>query len=509
MRTWKAASVFVVVGALLGFVGAELVPLSTAIAPQDRAAIQAPVMPRELTSYRDVVKKVLPAVVSIQVTSRSANRVSRRPADDFDPFGGSPLPDSDLRRQFEEFRRRQQEENLPRGQFGSGVIVDPKGIVVTNNHVVAGAEQVEVILKDGRRLVSKAVFTDPKTDVAIVKLNSAIPLPYIEFADSDAMEIGDRVLAVGAPFGLAGSVTHGIISGKGRPLGGTLLYEDFLQTDAPINPGNSGGPLINLEGKIIGINTAIRTQNGGFQGVGMAIPSSIVQGVATQLAEHGTVRRGYLGIQMSELDQGLAERLGISGQKGLVVGRIYNDTPAAKAGLKEGDVIVAVDGKPLESSRALQLLVERAAIGKPIALTIYREGKRENLKVTVEQQPDTYGLAQTEAPPSRQPRRPTNEEAITLDRIGIEVTDLTAEIAEQLGYRDGKGVVITRVEAGSLGQFVGLRRGMLIAQAEKKPVESAAQLKELLSKSSLEQGILLLVRAPQGITRYIVIRDNS
>jgi serine protease Do len=329
----------------------------------------------------------------------------------------------------------------------------------------------------------------------------------MEFGDSDAMEIGDRVLAVGAPFGLSGSVTHGIISGKSRPLGGALLYEDFLQTDAPINPGNSGGPLISLEGKIIGINTAIRTHSGGFQGVGLAIPSSIVKGVATQLAKSGTVQRGYLGIQMQEVDGDLAERLGISGQKGLVVNRVYPDTPAAKAGLKEGDVILAIGGKPVESSRALQRTIEMAQIGKAVNLTVLRNGQRETLKTVVELQPEKYGLTQVERP-SRTESRRENPEAVSLEKLGVEVTDLTAELAEQLGYKDGKGVVITGVERGSHAQFAGLRRGFLILQAEKKPVESAAGLKELLGKASLEEGVLLLVRAPDGSTRYVVIQAS-
>lgn len=391
MHSRHKAPVWILLGCLLGLAAGTQLPWGEADeAPGGIVATST--QPREFTSYRDVVKRVLPAVVSIQVTSKPS-RASRANAalDDADPFADLPFPDSAFRRYFEEMRKRSGDVEVnPRSPFGSGVIVDPKGIVVTNHHVVASAQQVEVQLKDGRKFTSKLFHSDPKTDLAIIKLSASESLPYLEFGDSDAMEIGDRVLAVGAPFGLAGTVTHGIISGKSRRLA-LNLYEDFLQTDAPINPGNSGGPLVSLDGKVIGINSAIKTVSGGFQGIGLAIPSNMVRGIVNQLAKDGAVRRGYLGIQMQDLTEELAKRLGVSGQKGQVVTRVFTDTPAAKAGLKEGDVIVRFAGKIVETGRDLQRSVETAVIGKALDVSVLRDGKRESLSITIEQQPDDFG----------------------------------------------------------------------------------------------------------------------
>ena len=259
---------------------------------------------KELYSYRDIVKKMLPAVVSIESKVKPANPVRmqrRRPDLDQIPeefrqfFGGA-----------EQFEMPQR----PQVGFGSGFLVDSKGVVLTNYHVVAGADQVEITLADGRKFTSKDIKADQKSDLAIVRIESKTALPHLELGDSDQMEIGDRVLAVGAPFGLTGSVTHGIISAKGRNGLSMNMYEDFLQTDAPINPGNSGGPLVNLEGKVVGINSAIKTQSGGFQGVGLAIASNLAKNVKDQLLKDGVVRRGYLGVQIKDLiDKELAHGL--------------------------------------------------------------------------------------------------------------------------------------------------------------------------------------------------------
>src|SRR5438309_2148302 len=278
----------------------------------------------EPTSFRDVVKKVLPAVVSVESKAKPEPRrtgAQNNPRRRVVPRLDDQQVPEDFRRFFEEFQRRQEDEG-PSEQFlgfGSGFIVDPKGIVLTNNHVVDGATEVEVTLHDGRKFVSKDIKTDEKTDLAIVRLDTkGASLPYLELGDSSAMEIGDRVLAVGAPFGLTGTVTSGIISAKGRYGLGLNKYEDFLQTDAAINPGNSGGPLVNLDGKVIGVNSAIKSRSGGFQGVGLAISSNMAKNVMEQLLKHGTVHRGFLGIQMQELDPDVASRLGVPSDKGVL-----------------------------------------------------------------------------------------------------------------------------------------------------------------------------------------------
>lgn len=494
MTRWKTAAIFVTLGVLVGVIATSQLPLGKAD-PQPAGAASAP---RDLISYRDVVKKVLPAVVYIEASSRATAKKTKEADGDATPFDGN------LRKFLEEQRRG----TPPSGQAGSGAIVDPKGVVVTNNHVVSGAQQVIIHLKDGRKFESTSIVTDPKTDLAVVKFNAPSSLPYIELGDSEAMEIGDRVLAVGAPFGLAGSVTQGIISAKSRNLNlnSYSLYEDYLQTDAAINPGNSGGPLVNLDGQIIGINTAIKSQNGGFQGVGLAIPSNIVRNVVNQLSKDGIVRRGYLGIQMQDVDEQLASKLKLGDQRGVVVMQAYADAPAAKGGVKEMDVITAINGRAITTGLDLQKVVFATEVGKPVELTVLRDGKKEKLKVAIEQQPDDYGLVKNER--TRRPSRGESTiETTNLEKIGIDVAELTSDLAEQLGYKEAKGVLITKVERGSVAELAGLRGGMLIVKAEKKAVESTEALKGIVEKASLSEGLLLMIKTPTGGTRYVVLKE--
>ena len=328
--------------------------------------LPAPAIPKEITSYRDVVKRVLPAVVSLDIKLKASASVTRG--------------DNDT------LQIQQQGESPPVG-FGSGVLVSPSGVVLTSFHVVEAAESVQVTLADGRKLTSRSVRGDKKTDVAIILLDGKAdgPFPYLEMGDSDGMEIGDRVLAVGAPFGLSGSVTHGIISGKGRSGLKLNTFEDFLQTDAAINPGNSGGPLISLDGKVVGINAAIKSKNGGFQGVGLAVASNLCKTVVPGLVKEGVVRRGYLGAQVRELSANLAAQLK---QTGVVVAEVYEKTPAARAGLKQGDVITSFGGKTISDTKALQLLVVNTPIKSAVQVTIIRGGKMQTINVTIEENPD-------------------------------------------------------------------------------------------------------------------------
>src|SRR5262245_46983732 len=397
----KRCSLIVCCLVLGGLAGAFLAgPLLKGQAPA------VPAFPKELSSYRDVVKKVLPAVVSIE---SKAKAVPARPGRRQPPMQEVP----------EEFRRffdfgDGEEAPDPQGGFGSGFIVDAKGVILTNFHVVDGASQVIVHMSDGRKFTSKDVKTDPKTDLAIVRIEAPAALPFLELGDSDAMEIGDRVLAVGAPFGLTGTVTHGIISGKGRSLQ-LNMYEDFLQTDAAINPGNSGGPLVSLDGKVIGISAAIKSRSGGWQGVGLAIASNIAKSITPQLLKDGVVRRGYLGVQIKDVDEPeVAARLGLKeGEQGVLVTRIFEDTPGAKAGLKEGDVITSLNGKPVGNGHDLQTLIARQPVGKAVEVRVLRDGKPTTLQVTIEEQPQKYGT-----PRVRVPRRIDREsDGIRIDKI--------------------------------------------------------------------------------------------
>ncbi len=465
-------------------------------------------IPKEMTSYREVVKKVLPAVVSVRATV--ANRVPARGERLMPDLRQFDLPDI-MRERLEDLFERQPDEGMVRPMpFGSGVIIDPNGIVVTNHHVVAGASSVQISLLDGRIFYSKEIASDPKVDLAIIKLEVKEKLPALMFGNSDAMEIGDRVLAVGAPFGLEGSVTHGIISGKGRRAG-MILYEDFLQTDAAINPGNSGGPLVNLAGEVVGISTAIRTTTGMAQGVGLVIPSNLVKDVAQQLSSKGRVVRGYLGIRFGELPPDVAEQMGLSMGKGAVVGQVYPNTPASKAGLQEGDVITAINGQALSDANAVQRTVLATPIGQSLELTVLREGKSLTINVKIEEQPMEYGLR--DLPPTMGRRVPNQgqgmEEAIRIDRLGLEVTELTTEWRERLGYaKETKGVLITQVDRGSLAAQAGIRRGHVIVTLDQKPVQSPQALLKVADQASLKKGVVLQIRSPQG-TDYVMLREQE
>jgi serine protease Do len=504
MARWTIAIACLVVGGVAGtFVAGPL------LRGQNAPVGPARVFPKELASYRDVVKNVLPAVVSIETRSRphkvktSSNPRGKKGTDD-------PRLPPELRKFLEEFGPMQPfdgPDDVPHGGgFGSGFLVDPKGVILTNNHVVDGADQVEVQLKDGRKFTSKDIHTDVKTDLAIVRIEAQTPLPYLELGDSDGMEIGDRVLAVGAPFGLTGSVTAGIISAKGRNGLSMNLYEDFLQTDAAINPGNSGGPLVNLEGKVIGINSAIKSRTGGFQGVGLAIASNLAKNVMQQLLTNGVVHRGYLGIQIQDIhDPDVAARLGVKEESGVVVGQVFAGSPAAKAGLQSGDVVTSIGGKPVKDGRELQRVVASLPLHKPVEVTVIREGKSQILPVTIEEQPGDFGTARVPSPR----RSNTDKDTVKLDKLGVEVTDLTPEMADELGYKEGvTGALVTKVEEDSPAAEKGLSRGMVIVKVERQPVKSAAALRDLLAKAKPDKGFLLQVQTPQG-SSFIVVKPET
>ncbi len=449
-------------------------------------------VPREITSYRDIAKQVLPAVVSIETKAKATVKkpAARRPL-----LPDNPGIPEELRKFLEEYPQPfEMPDPYPRRGFGSGFIVDPKGVVLTNYHVVAGATEVEVQLQDGRKFTSKDFKGDPKTDLAIVRIDSKTPLPNLEFGDSDGMEIGDRVLAFGTPFGLTGTVTAGIVSAKGRNLR-MNMYEDFIQTDAAVNPGNSGGPLVNLEGKVIGINSAIKSQNGGFQGVSMSIASNLARNIMEQLLKDGKVRRGYLGVQIQNLDPEVAVRLGVTDKVGVLVAKVMDGTPAAKAGMKEGDVVTIIGGKAIKDGRELQQRVAELPAGKPVDVVIVRDGKSETLKVTVEEQPQEFGATTAApAPPSR-----PEDEPINLDKIGIRITDLTSEWAERLGYKDEPaGVLITQVDPNGLAADKGLRTGMVLQKVDGKAVKSAASAVKRSRKATWKKASSSRSRRPRG-----------
>jgi serine protease Do len=474
-------------------------------------------IPKEFTSYRGIVKKVLPAVVSIQGHARTTQSGDRNGQPKRRSRSGDQqqLPE-ELRRQLpEEFRRffegadgfqfQVPDEAVPQVGFGSGFLVDPKGVILTNNHVVAGADQVEVQLQDGRKFLSKDIHGDQKTDLAIVRLDTKDPLPYLELGDSDAMEIGDRVLAVGAPFGLVGTVTAGIVSAKDRALN-INMYEDFLQTDAAINPGNSGGPLINMAGQVIGINAAIKSRTGAFQGVGLAVPSNMAKTILKDLETGGVVHRGYLGVQVEPLNPDVAERFNIQDHKGVVVGRVFDNSPAAKAGIRAGDVITRINGKSVKDTRELQHSVLGLPLHKAADLGIVRDGKPMDVPVTIEEQPQDYGLRGAARPQITR----NDKEGVSVDKYGMELQDLTSEAADQYGLKEGtKGAVITRVERNSAAYDQGLRPGMVITRVEKRPVASAEAARAALEKASSQDGVMVQILDSQGVTAYRILKPET
>ena len=302
-------------------------------------------------------------------------------------------------------------------------------------------------------------------------------------------------------------MTPGIVSAKGRNGLSMNMYEDFLQTDAAINPGNSGGPLVNLEGKVVGINSAIKTRSGGFQGVGLAIASNMAKTITEQLLKDGSVKRGYLGVQIKDLtDRELAHRLGLKDdQHGVLVSSVFDKSPAGKAGVQAGDIITTITGKPVKDGRELQRLVAGLPLGKPVEMMVMRDGKNEKLAITIEEQPEDFGTA-------RVPLRPapkSDKNVISLDKVGLDVSDLTPELAEQLGYKEQTGVVVVGVASDSLAAAAGMRKGMLITKVDKQPVKTAAEVRDMVEKGSLENGVLFQTHSPQGGTGYVLLKKEK
>jgi serine protease Do len=477
-----------------------------------------PALANEMTSYRNVVKNVLPAVVSIErrfkpVVHHKASDSGQQPEQlrkffkeyRFPGSSNGQLPE-ELRKFFEDMPNTpHQSPEAPRQHgFGSGFLIDARGVIVTNHHVVSGADEVIVELSDGRKFVTKNIKSDPKTDLAIIRVETKESLPYLTFGDSSAMEIGDGVLAVGAPFGLRGTVTHGIVSAKSRNIH-LNMYEDFLQTDAAINPGNSGGPLVNLKGEVIGVNAAIQSRSGGFQGIGLAIASNMAKNVTQQLLKDGTVHRAYLGVQIKDLAPEVAARLGLDKQKGVLVAKVFAGAPAAKAGLKDGDVVTNLAGKPVESGHDLQTVIASLPLNQPVSLSVLRDGERKELSVTVTEQPSDYGLAKQ--PTKQEPE--ADKQAEQLDKLGVEVADLTPEMAKQLGYKEGtKGVAVTRVEPDSPAAEAGLHRGVLLVKVDKQRVKDAASVRQAVAKATLDKGVLFQVRTPEGSTDFVLVKPE-
>jgi serine protease Do len=465
-------------------------------------------------AFHGAAEKVLPSVVMITNApiversktpkSGSAKGFEQGPnAFEGTPFGELFRNNPELR---DFFRDMPMTPEMPeRGSMaaGSGVIVDPSGVILTNNHVVAGGGKVMVRLSDGREFKAVDIKTDPKTDLAILRIEGADTLPAAHLGDSGKIEIGDWVLALGEPFGLEGTVTAGIISAKGRGLG-IADREDFIQTDAPINPGNSGGPLVDLDGNVIGINTAISSRNGTYEGVGFAIPIDLAKWVGGQLTEHGAVHRAYLGVVIQPLTQDLASQFKVGVNEGVLVTEVQPNTPAAQAGLKTGDIVLDFAGKKVTSPRELQGLVEQMPIGGKQPIDVLRDGKKVPLQVTLAEMPANL----TASRKSIRSGESVKPQSSTFDKLGIEAETLTPQVAKQLGIKAEEGAVITNVERGSPADLANLSAGMVIAEVNRKPIKSIDDLRKDLENNPLDKGVLLLVRTSDG-SRFVAIRSES
>ena len=446
-------------------------------------------------AFRRAAELATPAVVVVRSESKPKKVSGRGPqrGQAENPFKGTPFegmfPDG-LPEGFE-FNMPEGGRAPGRSGVGSGVIVDASGVVITNNHVVEGADEVIVELADGREFKAATIETDPESDLAVVKLADAKGLPTAKLGDSDRLEIGDWVIAIGNPFELETTVSAGIISGKGRELGG-IRRAQFLQTDAAINPGNSGGPLINLEGEVVGINTAIASNSGGYQGIGFAIPANLARWVTDQLIAKGRVERAYIGVQMGPLDARMAAKLGVKDRNGVLVNDVVPGSPAAAAGVQELDVITAFDGQPIKGLRSLQEVVERSALDKPHTLTVFRDGEQVTLTVTVKPLPSD--IAQGGRTPEREPQR--DSETFYSEEFGLEVRD-KASLAED-AYEGFEGVMVDRVDDEGVAAAAGIGPGMLIRKVGRTPVSTIAEFERALAEQSAADGVVLGVRTPRG-----------
>ncbi len=473
---WLGAIPFVAVGVIIGLAiagggarhdGALTSGLAT---PAADAAPDA----QALGSYADVAEAVMPAVVNI-----STDKVAETP--DWHPF----LEDPFFRRFFGDPRDNQGRERIERS-LGSGVIVRADGYILTSNHVIERASKIRVIFDDNTEYEAEIVGQDPQTDVALIKID-AEDLPTVALGDSRVLRIGDEVMAVGNPFGLGQTVTLGIVSALGRSIN-LVDYEDFIQTDASINPGNSGGALVNMSGELVGVNTAILSRSGGSQGVGFAIPSHMAGRIMDMLIEHGSVQRAWLGIQVQNVSQAMSEALDLDGPRGVLVSSVEEDTPAAAAGLAEGDIVLSIDGQRVDSVSKLRNLISLSGVDSKVAVEILRDGKEKTLDVVLGQLPDAEDRAQRD-----------EEEAPEVERIdGVSVRELTDRYRQRFQVEDDvDGVLVVDVDQASEAFRVGLRQGDVIVEVAKETVVGLDDYRRLV-KENPDKPVLLRVRRGGG-----------
>jgi len=437
-------------------------------------------------NFTDLAEKNSPAVVNIRAERNgkggpSIHRQFRRgPFQKDDPFHDF----------FEKFFGGRPQKEFKQRSLGSGFIINEDGYIVTNNHVVQGADKIKVILKDGREFDAEIKGRDPNTDLALVKIDSDKDLPTIELGDSDLLKVGEWVLAIGNPFGLGHTVTAGIISAKGRVIG-SGPYDDFIQTDASINPGNSGGPLISMEGKVVGINTAIIA---GGHGIGFAIPVNLAKGIIKQLKTKGEVTRGWLGVGIQDLTKELKEYYGMKDGEGVLVTQVFPDDPAAKAGMEPKDIILEVNGHKVKTSRELSRMIAEASVGQKMDIVVLRKGSRKEFNIQLSKRKDTEIASQ-------------NDEFRKENEFGLAVSNLTPEIARQFNLKDTEGVVVVEVEPDSKGDKAGILTGDIIKEINHEDVGDVDEyLKEIGKVKSGETVYIYILRPNRGFIAIKLIK---
>jgi serine protease Do len=433
-----------------------------------------------------LAKKLNPTVVNIRSAKNIKPKQRLRRPQQQNPYGNNFMEDF-FNRYFDEMpqQRPHREQSL-----GTGFIISSDGYILTNNHVVNGADEVMVKLSDGREVKGEIKGLDDKIDLALIKINEKEQLPFAELGDSDTLNVGEWVMAIGNPFGLSHTVTAGIVSAKGRVIG-SGPYDDYIQTDASINPGNSGGPLFSSEGRVIGINTAIISGGGG--GIGFAIPISMAKSVINQLRDTGKVTRGYLGIRFQPLTADLAKSFGLQSDKGVLIAAVEKDTPAEKAGLKPGDIIFEYDGKVITDGIELPRFVAATPVDKRVKMSVYRDGEKKDIYLVVGKMIDKEGT-------------PVADSDRENDKIGFTVEEIRKENAERLGLRDNKGLVVTAVTPGSSAEEAGIVAGAIIIEVNGHRPESAKEYNALVSALKKGSVVRLLLRRPDGAAHYVALK---
>ena len=446
-------------------------------------------------AFAAVVKKAKPAVVYIGVEKSVKAMNGPNPFDFFnDPFFERFFGPQFRHPQVPLHPQVPRQRQFKQRGAGSGFIISRDGYILTNNHVVDGADKITVRLSDEREFKAKVVGTDPQSDVALIKIDGK-NLPVLSLGDSDKIQVGEWVIAIGNPFELYQTVTVGVVSAKGRNRMGLSEYENYIQTDAAINPGNSGGPLLNIHGQAIGINSAIFSRSGGYMGIGFAIPINMVKKIEQQLLKSGKVTRGWLGVVIQDLDEDLARSFGLTTKKGVLVSEVNPDSPAGKAGLKDGDVVVSIDGKPVENVAELRNTIAMTAPGTELVLKVIRDGKTYSIPVTIGEQPTDFASMGKGIGHGRTP----------LAKFGLGLQNLTPELADQFGYKKGQGVLIASVEPDSPAAEVGLQPGQLIEEVNKMRVHKMSDIRKAMKRSRLKNQVLLRVRTGE-FSRYVVLR---